>query len=452
MRGPLGVAGALCVMALLPSRGARANPLDAFGFGSRSAAMGSAVAADVRDFSAGYYNPAGLALAHGFEASVGYFRADHSLSMNGADNQVDPVKGFVGGAVVPGKLYGVPFAFGVALHLPDDRLTRVRALPQGQPRWELYDNRNQRIYFSVNAAISPWPWLQIGGGVTYMASTIARLDIAGHVAVLKPIDSPLRHQVDADLKIVMYPELGARIELSKRAALAVVYRGKFSLDLDVGANVVAGVGAGTSGDLTTLALRIQSFTVDAFLPQQVVIGSSWDVTDDLRANIDATWVNWSAYVPPVTRLDVRLDAPPPPGGWAQLGVKPPTAPAPVVVLPIETRDRVVPHVGVEWRAIARPGWQGFLRGGYEFYKSPIGPQSGVTNYVDRDRHSMSLGAGVRLLAPSAVLPGDVRLDAHAQLSELPTATTTKNSPADLVGDFAAGGHIWNVGATATVGF
>src|SRR3974390_2501681 len=77
---------------------ARANPLDAFGFGSRETAMGGAVAADVRDFSAGYYTPAGLALAPGFELSAGYFRADHSLTMNGQSNGVDPVKGLVGGA------------------------------------------------------------------------------------------------------------------------------------------------------------------------------------------------------------------------------------------------------------------------------------------------------------------------------------------------------------------
>jgi hypothetical protein len=41
---------------------------------------------------------------------------------------------------------------------------------------------------------------------------------------------------------------------------------------------------------------------------------------------------------------------------------------------------------------------------------------------------------------------------HAALSELPTATTLKRDPADLVGDYTAGGHIWNLGVTATVGF
>jgi hypothetical protein len=51
-----------------------------------------------------------------------------------------------------------------------------------------------------------------------------------------------------------------------------------------------------------------------------------------------------------------------------------------------------------------------------------------------------------------VLPGDVRFDAHVQLSVLPTETTTKADPADLVGDYTAGGQIWNAGATAAVAF
>src|SRR5215472_2822522 len=110
--------GALLGAALtLAASEARANPLDVFGFGSRETAMGGAVSADVRDFSASYYNPAGLALAHGLEVSVGYFRADHALSMNGKDSGVDPVSGMAGGAVVPGKLYGVPFAVGVGFHM-----------------------------------------------------------------------------------------------------------------------------------------------------------------------------------------------------------------------------------------------------------------------------------------------------------------------------------------------
>jgi long-chain fatty acid transport protein len=431
---------------------ARANPLDVFGFGSRQAAMGGAVAADASDFSASYYNPAGLASARGLELSVGYFHASHALAMNRQSSDIDDVRGVVGGAVVPGRLAGVPFAFGLGFHLPDERLTRVRALPQTEPRWELYDNRNQRLWFGIDAGLRVTPWLQVGGGATYMASTAATLDVSGHIDLAQANDSSLRDQVDANLASVVYPDFGARVQLSENAALALVYRGQFSLDLDVAARMRAGVGLGYTGDLTSLALALQANTVEAFLPQQVVLGASWrPFGEALHANADLTWVNWGAYVPPVARVSTVLDVPPPEGGWPA-GITPPRAPAAVVVQPIEMHDRVVPHLGIEWRALARAGWEALLRGGYEFAKSPIGAQSGSTNYVDRDRHSLSLGAGLCLHAPSRVLPGDVRIDAHAQLSVLPTATTTKSDPADLVGDYTAGGTIWNIGGTASVAF
>lgn len=451
MRRP-SVFAAVLLLVALRAGDARANPLDVFGFGSRETAMGGAVSADVTDFSATYYNPAGLALAHGFELSIGYFRADHSLYMNGKDNGVDPVKGMIGGAVVPGKLFDVPFAIGVGFHVPDDRLTRVRALPQDQPRWEMYDNRNQRLWFGVDAAISPLPWLQLGGGVTFMAATVATLDISGHVDLFGPSDSALRHEVNADLTLVAYPDFGARVEVTKDFTLSAVYRGQFALDLNVDANVHAGVGLGRAGDLTTLGILLATDTVDSFLPQQVVLGGSWKLLGGaLHANLDLTWINWGAYVPPVTKLQATLNVPPPQGGWPA-GIAPPTPPAPVTITPIDIHDTVVPHVGLEWRAIARPSWQGFVRGGYEFAKSPIGAQTGPTNYVDCDRHSISAGLGVRLLRPASVLPGDVRFDVAAQLSVLPTETTLKDDASDPVGDYTAGGHIWNLGATATVGF
>ncbi len=455
MRRALCLLGLACAGALAAGE-ASANPVDAFGLGSRQTAMGGAVAADVRDFSAGYYNPAGLALAHGLEFSLGYMRADHALSMNGHDNGVDPVRGLLGGGVVPGKLFGVPFAVGVGLFLPDDRLARVRALAQDQPRWELYDNRNQRLWFGVNLAVSPTPWLQIGGGVTLMAATLAHLDISGDFDLLKPYSSSLRHQVDANLTLVAYPQFGARVEVAKWLALALVYRGQFQMDLNVAAQVAAGASTGGAqgssvSDLTTVGLGLHTDTIDSYLPQQLVLGSSWRITDDLRANLDVTWVNWSAYIPPVTRITTQLDIPPPKGGWPA-GIAPPTQPAPITILPIQMSDTLVPHVGVEWRAVAREAWEGFVRGGYEYDRSPIGAQTGPTNYVDSDRHVVSLGLGARLLHPAAVLPGDVRFDVHGQLGVLPTVTVTKQDPSDLVGNYTAGGHIWNFGFTSTVGF
>ena len=51
---------------------AQAHAPDTYGFGSRASAMASAAAADATDFSAGYYNPAGLVGAPGLSLSLGY--------------------------------------------------------------------------------------------------------------------------------------------------------------------------------------------------------------------------------------------------------------------------------------------------------------------------------------------------------------------------------------------
>jgi hypothetical protein len=425
---------------------ARANPLDTFGFGSRGTAMGDAQAADASDFSANYYNPAGLARARGFEIAVGYFRATHELETNGKSNNVDPVAGLVGGLVLPGKIFGVPVAFGLGLHVPDDRLSRVRDLPQTQPRWELYDNRNQRLFLAANLAIQPFPWLDIGGGLSFMASTEGSLDISGEANLFNLYQSELRHQVDASLGAIRYPQVGARVALGKRAALAVVYRGEFALHLDLSAHLY-----GSLSNLTTAYYALQTSSIDAYLPQQVVFGGSFLPTDRLRVNVDFTWINWSAYVTPVANLDVALDIPPPVGGWPA-GIKPPTVPAKTAVVPLVMSDRIVPHLGVEWRAFERGKWRGFARAGYSFQKSPVGPQNGITNYVDRDRHTFAIGAGVAVDHPVTILPGDLRFDVHAQFDVLPTEVTTKTNPADLVGDYSAGGYVWNLGATMTVGF
>jgi long-chain fatty acid transport protein len=442
----LTISGVAAGIILAAAPEARANPLDTFGFGSRAAAMGGAASADSADFSAGYYNPANLAQVRRLDITVGYFSAIHHLQTNGNDNAVDPVRGLVGGFVAPGKLFDFPFAFGIAVHLPDDRLSRVRALRQEQVRWELYDNRNQRLYLAANLAVTLFPWLEIGGGVSFMSGTVGRLDITGNANILVPGKSQLRHEVEASLGAIRYPQFGARVKVNDKLALALVYRGQFQLDLDIRARL-----QGDILNLTTAYYALRAQSVDAFLPQQVVLGSSWRPTRDLHVNLDFTWVNWSAYVPPVALLDVALDIPPPAGGWPN-GIVPPMVPAPTKVVKMDIHDRIVPHVGVEWRALDRRRFEGFLRGGYEYAKSPIGEQTGITNYLDRDRHTASLGLGLKATKPFGDLVRELRFDVHAQLSILSESVTRKSDPADFIGDYRAGGQIWNLGTTLSIGF
>jgi long-subunit fatty acid transport protein len=426
---------------------AHAGPAETFGYGSRSTALGGAVSADATDASANYYNPAGLASAKGLTFDVGYLRTLYNLRMNGKDNHVDPLRGIIFGLVAPGEIGKIPFAFGVGLHLPDDRVFRVRSLDQEQPRWEMYDNRPQRIFLSANLAIKPFKWLEIGAGMVFLAATRARLDITGQFQVSNPKESELRHEVDADLTSIRYPQVGVRVHASDKLRFAAVYRGEFQLTLDIAARL--DVEAKALGLSVPLLTYITTNSVNAFLPQQAVLGTSFDPHDRWTIDFDLTWINWSAYKSPVTAVNATTKFDPPEGFPPSLV---PEKPAPTVVIPPNFRDRFVPRLGIESRLPLGGGHTFALRAGYFFESSPIPPQTGGTNFVDADRHGISAGLGLRLHDIAAEIPGDVKLDVHAQYSHLPTRLTQKSSAANPIGDYRAGGSMWSLGFTTGLVF
>lgn len=444
-------AGSVAVASFLAAAGfasaARANPLDTFGFGSRESAMGGAVVADTHSFAANYYNPAGLVSAPGTDVAIGYFHSSQHLKINGLDNGVDPVRGVIGGIVAPGVLLGIPFAFGVAVHLPDDRLSRVHSLKDETPRWELYDNRSQLLFIATNLAIRPVDWLDVGGGVAYLAATRARMDISGTAVIPPgdPYDSTLRHEVDGDLTTVRFPIVGARAHVSKDVHIGAAYRGESKLDLIFSAYLHGQVDY--QGIQVPATYVLESRTFDVFHPQQAVVGGSWQITPRIRTNLDFTWVDWSSYERPIsnsrTELTVEIE---------DLPLDIPPSPKPTVAVDPEFEDRITPRLGVEVLPVKSEHFELPVRAGYVFEKSPIPEQSGNTNSVDTDRHVISAGAGVRFVNPVALLPGDLRFDVHGAYAILPERETHKSNAADFVGDYKASGRMLTLGATLALGF
>ena len=415
-----------------------------FGFGSRSTAMGGAVAADVTDFSANYYNPAGLAGELGLRLSLGYTYAWQNLRIDGRDSGVDSVHGVVFGVAAGGKVFGIPVALGIATHLPDQGISRVTALREGVVRWELYDSRASVLYLTANLAIRPVPWMELGGGVSFLAATHGRFEVSGTADVLHPFNSKLRHEVDADLTSVRYPEAGARFHLGDRASLAIVYRHETKLDLELSALLKGNVDF--AGVKVPILYTLSSKTVAAFLPAQLVLGTSLRVAKGLRVNGDLTYVHWSGYASPTARTAAKLSATPPPGLELDL----PTEIKPTEPIAPHFEDRLVPRIGVEWLLPwPREGalFRATVRGGYVFEKSPVPPQSGVTNFVDTDRHTFTLGAGLCLDRPPFVT-----LDLHFLYSLLPERVTLKENPSDLVGDYRQNGSMVGIGTTLGAAF
>jgi long-chain fatty acid transport protein len=426
---------------------AHATPPSTYEFGSRATALAGAVTADGGDFSSVYYNPAGLVLARGVRVDVGYFYAHHALQTNGADNAVDPAHGIVGGLVAPGRLYGIPFAFGLATHLPDERLSRSRALPQMQPRWELYDNRVQLLYLAADVAIAPWPYLRIGGGIAFISSTRGTLDVYGDIAFPSANSSRLRHAVDADLRSVRYPQLGVQLDVSPAITLAFSYRGEFRLGLEidglVAGNVVVGAGEGATRVPGSYALSSRSTAV--FLPQQATLGAKIQLKSKWDLFVDFTWNGWSSYTNPSARLNVALDLMPPPGLTLPIPALPPSVPP----VPAGFHDTIALRIATEYRLMLGRH-QLSTRVGYRFEPTPVPEQTGRdTNFLDSARHVPSLGLGIVFGERNGVLgiAHGISVDLHAAAQVLVPRTYLKSDPTDPIGDLAIGGVVLNGGAT-----
>ncbi|NUP09044.1 MAG: hypothetical protein HOW73_23585 [Polyangiaceae bacterium] len=440
------VAAGVFTVAMVACGEASAHEPWTYGFGSRAAALGGAVAANVTDFSANYYNPAGLAGEEGIRIGVGYFWAENNLRLNDLDSGVKSSHGVSFGLAAAGDVFGFPIAIGIATHVPDEGLSRITALRQEVPRWELYDNRSSVIYLAANLAIRPWEFLEIGGGLSFLAATRGRFEITGAADLLHPYDSQLRHEVDVDLTSVRYPQAGVRVHLGKAAKLALVYRGQTNLDLHLDGRIDATLNA--VGFEVPLSYELQARTVQAFLPQQVVLAASWKPHEAVSVDVDIAWVNWGAYKNPTAKTIAKLAAEIPP----QFPVELPGELRQTDLLDLHFSDRIVPRLGVEWYL---PGFntpEGTpilkvpLRFGYVYEKTPVPDQTRSTNFVDADRHTISCGIGVEV--PIVHLG----LDVHAAVSALPETTVLKTSAADLTGDYRAEGEMLNVGATLTGNF
>ncbi|MBK8258936.1 MAG: outer membrane protein transport protein [Polyangiaceae bacterium] len=441
--------------ALLQAEQAFAHAPDSYGFGPRGAAMGSAVAADSTDFSANYYNPAGIVGSRNVSLSLAYFGADNQLTMNGKDNNVLDPHGLLGGLVVPGKLFGIPFAFGIATYIPDDGLSRIKALRQETPRWELYNDRASIVFIAANLAVRVFDIVEIGGGVAFLATTRGEFGIRGEAILARPYESKLEHEVNADLTSLRYPQVGARVKVKDLGFVGLVYRGETKLELSIGARLQGTVNAGLSVPLTYL---LESKTFDGFLPQQVALGLTFQKIRNLKVNFDLTWVNWSRYVSPTAQTSTSLDVVLPPG----LGIELPGDTKPTKVIPPQFEDRFVPRVGIEYTfgfgrrkkvyGEEKPAVQIPLRAGYVYEQTPVPDQNGVTNFVDSDRHTFSVGSALVLNQPFSALRGTLHLDAYFQASVLPERRVLKANAADFTSDYVAQGTMLGGGVGVGVDF
>ena len=432
-----GIAGVCAVLAALLPASADANPPDLYGYGARGAALAGAMTAAVDDSTANFYNPAALTRSGFLQIDIGYMVSSTSLRLNDADVGVDEGSGGQIGVVVPGDIGPVRVAFGLGIFLPQDRLSRVRALPQHQPRFVAYDNRPQRIFITTNVAVSPLPWLHLGAGVTFLTETRGKLVLDGLLFLGDAERSTLHGELDVRFETIRYPSAGILFTPSDSWSIGLTFRDEVAVELSLGASVDGAVVVGNQPFPGQLI--IDSFNTNLFTPRQLWLGGTYRPISELLLSLDIGWLQWSRFPAPTARtlIDIEVE------GLDLAQYIPPTT---EVVEP-DFHDIVSVRFGLEGSIELGRHAVLDLRGGYAYEPTPAPDQPEGTNFVDSDKHTIGYGVGITFRDWNPWVTAPVSVDLAGQIILLSEREYRKSDPTDIVGDYSADGELYTFTGT-----
>jgi long-subunit fatty acid transport protein len=302
---------------ILSPAAAQAGPLDVWGFGGTSGAMGGTHAASPYDVGAIHANPAGLSqvpsgISIGMMAVMpnteillaprpdGYDvpAVEGSTALPSAQtgrargDTVDPASTYalmVGGS---SQLFFKSLRLGASLYLPlQSALTLETHYPDERERYAsnqlqftLLGSRLERLDLQIGVSYSPLDWVSLGASVAMVPGAGLTTD----VWVPNPAD-----QSRADLNLNARPALdwggsiGAHVKPREDLSVGLSWRSATGVEVR-GDNRIVIPGADEAA--------IQSFSlIPSFTPAAVHAGLAWE-TSLMTLHLDARYVLWSGWL------------------------------------------------------------------------------------------------------------------------------------------------------------
>lgn len=408
-RSLLAVGAFVAVAALAPP--ARADLASHFGLNPRTMGLGGAYTGVADDVTALYYNPAGLVQLEGMTAAAGVLFGAPLLDEDGSRVNMRRETSWYLHVGIPftGKLKDV-LALGFALNLPWGSLFSARVFRKQDPYFALYDGSTDLLQLRVGGAFRiPWKplrFLSFGASIQVLASVVGTIGFfapfqRGKKSPDFDPDQRLEANLDLDVPTEAFPTFGMMARLGDHFRVGLSYRGRQYIGVEIPVEISTRL-ALVAGQAINLPVQATALLRAKYYPQQVALGGSFR-SDHWLVALDLTWVNYSNYQIPFARIDLDIDRLiRDPGVLLFLGpnatLLSPRAPA------IKFNDVVVPHLGVEYKALS---WL-TVRGGYFYEHSPL--QTTDFPIYDNDKHSFSLGARASFLKPLGVLPGRLNVD------------------------------------------
>ena len=431
-----------------PALGQTGQFLDEFGAGVRAMAMGQAFTAVADDYSAAYYNPAGLTrIEHIFESANAYiYMAVHPRVRfrDEPDENIDadkPLHGLHTGIasnldierLIAAYPWLEPLAFGLVSWLNLPEINQYYTTPYGHtPHFLRYSHRFQLLSMAISFAYRVTPWLSVGAGAM---PNITSVSTQSSFEALNMIDDPVQGQrlsIHQTAKVFISPIAGLLVSPPQarwrdRISMGLSYRGQIKSFHGKGPLLEQGFGIETEEGriipLFTIPM-VRIINLVSFNPHQITAGVAARPHRGWLISVDLTWKDYSDY-------RTFIDEVPDPA----------------------FRDTWVPRLGLEYCLFMdRDTPLGQLRSlslqtGYYFEPTPVRGMSGPHNILDADQDVFSFGFAADLFAGGM----DHLLEGFFQTHRLrPITADNENDP--FYGPMVIDGLVFGGGISYTTKF
>ena len=432
------------VFLLCSSLTAHASIFDVYGFNARGIGLGGAVTALANDYTATYYNPAGISdkkmllFGGGFMLSVPWLDVNRtrpicsdlpqtcrSLYPNGfSDRETvlpDSFSGFSLGWVFP---FGGPLenklAMALAVYIPTINVIRVEALDPQTPQFYMYQNLPDELVILGSLAYEPVRWMSLGLGFQVLANVRGSagfaVDIMNNTFTKQDFRVEISPQAAAIVGLMFKPMDSLRIGLSYRQALGL----EFSLPAKLEAS-------------SAILLQLAVAGSVLYQPHQFNLGVAYTFTRPaITLSADLGYAMWSGAPDPSPDVTVDL------GGslLESFGLESALdIGTDESAKNLEFQDTWTPRIGVEWNLL---DWVQ-LRAGYYYRPTPAPRASGAVNYLDNSSHTLSVGAAIEFDDPFGSQHQKITLGVGHATAWLPNRNAPKSQDGDPVGTLNHGG-------------
>ncbi len=357
------IASLLVALSIFPGRaeGFRNPPPGSFNLGRAGGRI-----AHIDDSSAVHQNPANLIdLQHPevqLTPSIVFIKVDYDADLGGDVQTTDPWK------LLPNFFATYP--------IKNDKLVAGLGLtvPYGlSHEWETpgtspilftapYFTELKTINVNPTLALRVHPRVTVGAGLDVMWSEIRFRQF------LTPFFPTFLAEARGD-GFGVGGNAGVTWQMTDRQRLALTYRSAMNVDYDGDFDLHDTPGI---GDFTT------SFETQVKFPNIVALGYGIQLTDTVRLEADVEWIQFSRF----QELPIKVGANPA---------------VPSMDIPEDWRDTFTIGIGGDWRFA--PNW--VLRGGYQFYQTPVPDKTFSPTIPDANQHVFTVGLGYRYKRHSA---------------------------------------------------